>query len=158
MVPRYLAFVFVPPEMVAQSYRFKPMGIFSMENKIVKSAQVMDAIKVGSVQPGLMNIGAALQYVLEKLQGVPEAKAWFPPFPMLPGIPGGMPGMPGMLPPPTNPGEPPGQGSMAGVTPPNTIPGNRMQGRPTPGMKGGPNGNQPSFLPPNPIRRQPVTT
>lgn len=26
----------------------------------------------------------------------------------------------------------------------------------TPGMKGGPNGNQPSFLPPNPVRREPV--
>ena len=159
-IPRYLAFVFVPPEVLAQSYRFKPMGIFSMENKIVKSAQVMDAIKVGSVlPPGQFNIATALQYVLEKLQGIPEAKSFFAPFPNVPGIPGGPLMMPGMPPPMLGPGSSPGpQGPVAGATPPNTIPGQNMQGRPTPGMHGGPNGNQPSFLPPNPIRRQPVIT
>jgi len=109
-IPRYLAFVFVPPEMVATSYRFKPMGIFSMENKIVKSAQVMDAIKVMSIlPPGMADISGALQYVMEKLQGIPEAKAWFSPMPSIPGIPQGQaPPMPGMPPgggPAGNPGQ-----------------------------------------------------
>lgn len=42
LVPRYMAFAFPPPEVVANSYRFKPMGIFSLENKVMKSAQFMD--------------------------------------------------------------------------------------------------------------------
>ncbi len=45
MVPRYKAFAFPPPEVVANSYRFKPMGIFSLENKVIKSAQFMDWYK-----------------------------------------------------------------------------------------------------------------
>lgn len=161
LVPRYMAFAFVPPEMVDSSYRFKAMGIFSMENKIVKSAQVMDAIKVGSIQPGMMNISAALQYVLEKLQGIPEAAAWFPPFPNLPGIPGGQPQMgPPGLPPPPGGGPPPPQqgipGGIPGTGGPNHVgvPNTRQV---APGLKGGPHGNQPSFLPKNPIRREPVT-
>jgi len=170
MVPRYLAFVFVPPEVVDTSYRFKPVGIFSMENKIVKSAQVMDAIKVGSVQPGLMNISSALQYVLEKLQGIPEAASWFPPFPNMPGVPGGAPMMPpfGMAPPggggpPPLPGmglPGPQQGIPGGIpgpTPSNHVPGPNNLRQMAPGMKSGPNGNRPNFLPRNPIRRQPVT-
>lgn len=161
-IPRYLAFVFVPPEMVAQSYRFRPMGIFSMENKIVKSAQVMDAIKVGTIlPPGQMDISGALQYVLEKLQGIPEARAWFAPMPSVAGVPQGfMPPPPGMMPPqgpPGNPGQNPGvPGGIPGPTPPNKAPNPNSQG--VPGLKGGPNGNQPSFLPPNPIRRQPVSS
>lgn len=46
MVPRYLAFTFPPPELVNQSYTFKVMGVFSMENKIVKAAQFMDWYKL----------------------------------------------------------------------------------------------------------------
>lgn len=170
MVPRFLAFVFVPPEIVAQSYRFKPMGIFSMENKIVKSAQVMDAIKVMTIlPPGSADISGALQYVMEKLQGIPEAKSWFPPMPFQSGIPQGMPALPpqlgpgGPMPPPGGPdGQPPNQppgpppGGIAGPTPPNHA--LNPNGRMAPGMKGGPHGNQPSFLPPNPLRRQPVTS
>jgi len=169
IVPRYLAFAFVPPEMVDASYRFKPMGIFSMENKIVKSAQVMDAIKVGTVGPmAQLNVSAALQYVLEKLQGIPEAAAWFPPFPNTPGVPGGAPppmippGMPPGGPPPAGGAQPPAGGPPQGI--PGGIPGvagpNRV-GVPNtrqmaPGLKSGPNGNRPSFLPRNPIRREPV--
>jgi hypothetical protein len=167
MIPRYLAFVFVPPEMVAESYRFRPMGIFSMENKIVKSAQVMDAIKVGTMlPPGSMNISSALQFVLEKLQTIPEAKAWFPPFPDMPGIVSGAPQMmppsmggPGGPPPPGTP--PPGMGPLgpeAGHAPPNKVPmqnNSPSTAMAAPGMKSGPRGNQPSFLP-RPIRRQPV--
>lgn len=165
-VPRFLAFAFVPPEMVAESYRFKPMGIFSMENKIVKSAQVMDAIKVGTMlPPGQMNISSALQFVLEKLQTIPEAKAWFPPFPHMPGIPQSPMMMPPGMPPPPGQGPmpPPGMGPLgpeAGPTSPNhtvaqnASPSTRMA---APGMKSGPRGNQPSFLP-RPIRRQPIAS
>lgn len=46
MVPRYRAFAYPPPELVNTSYRFKPMGIFSLENKIVKAAQFMDFYKL----------------------------------------------------------------------------------------------------------------
>jgi hypothetical protein len=172
MIPRYLAFVFVPPEVVDSSYRFKPMGIFSMENKIVKSAQVMDAIKVMSMMPpGSANIGAAIQYVLVNLQGIPEGKSWFSPFPDMPGVPGGQPMMPPMLggPPMPPPPGPPGPNGQPQSAPPNGIPGGIPgPGSPNhaaapntrqvaPGMKSGPHGNRPSFLPPNPIRRQPVS-
>jgi hypothetical protein len=107
---------------------FKPMGIFSLENKIVKAAQDMDLMKVNATNPQF-DFNAAGKYVATKLQGIDEAAKWFmPPMPL--GLPGGpMPGMPGMPPPP----------------PPNA-----------PGMKGGPNGDQPNFLPPDPLRRQPV--
>lgn len=125
-VPRYLAFAFVPPEVVYNSYRFKPMGIFSLENKIVKSAQVMDLIKVNIGNPGFDSV-AASKYVAINLQGISEAEKWFREIPMIP--------------------LPPGLATPGGPTPP-------VKG--TPGMQGGPNGNQPSFMPPNPLRREPV--
>lgn len=172
MVPRYMAFAFVPPEIIASSYKFKPMGIFSMDNKIVKSAQVMDAIKVMTMlPPGQANISAAIQFVLEDLQGIPQAASWFPPYPNMPGIPGGqpmMPPMPGMMGPgapppggaPPQPGAPPQgvPGGIPGGTPPNHMPAGPGPKQVAPGMKSGPNGNRPSFLPPNPIRRQPVAS
>lgn len=128
-VPRFLAFAFVPPEIVNLNYNFKPMGIFSLENKIVKAAQVMDLMKVFSGNPAF-DMVAAGKYVATKLQGIDEAEKWFHGLPpMMPG------GMPGMLPPP-------------GAMPP-IPPG-------APGMKGGPNGSQPNFLPPDPLRRQPI--
>lgn len=127
-VPRYLAFAFVPPEEVNRSYRFKPMGIFSLENKITKTAQVMDLINLAGPDPRFARM-EALKYVAVNLQQIDEAEKWFLEMPMMP-----MPPAPGM------PGEPPG----------SPIPGD------APGMKGGPNGNQPSFLPPNPLRREPV--
>ena len=127
-VPRYMAFVFVPPEKVNDAYLFKPMGIFSLENKIVKAAQVMDMIRINQGNPAF-DFNSASKYVITKLQGIDEAGKWFiqPPAPTeIPGMPGMPPGMPGM---------------------PMQEP---------PGMKGGPNGNQPNFLPPDPLRRQPV--
>lgn len=116
-VPRYLAFAFVPPEEVSRSYRFKPMGVFSMENKVVKTAQFMDWAKMFAP---VLDMTEAAKYAA-KLMGNDEAEKMVIGMPMLPG-------MPGVPPPP-------------------------MDG---PGMKGGPNGNQPSFLPPNPVRREPV--
>jgi hypothetical protein len=148
-IPRYLAFAFVPPEEVSRSYRFKPMGIFSADNKIVKSAQVMDAIKLGAGMPPNPLTGkifdplSALEYNLTKLQGISEAEKWFKRLPPMPMMPPGMP-PPGMTPGPNG----------APLPPNNQIPAPNQAG--TPGMKGGPNGNQPSFLPPNPIRRQPI--
>ena len=65
MVPRYMAFVFVPPEIVNQNYMFKPMGIFSLENKIVKAAQVMDLIKLFAGNPAF-DMVAAGKYVAAK--------------------------------------------------------------------------------------------
>jgi hypothetical protein len=122
-VPRYLAFAAVPPEEVARSYRFKPMGIFSMENKLTKVAQFMDWVKTFAP---VVKLEEAAKYSA-KLMGNDDAEKMIIPMPMLPpGMPGG-PGAPGM------PGE-----------------------KDKPGLKGGPNGNQPSFLPPNPIRREPV--
>lgn len=127
-VPRYLAFAFVPPEEINRSYRFRPMGVFSMENKTVKTAQVLDLINLAGPDPRFDRI-AALKYVATVMQQIDEAEKWFLALPPMP-----------MLPPPGGPaGAPPG---MAPPAPP--------------GMKGGPNGNQPSFLPPNPVRREPV--
>lgn len=127
MVPRYMAFAFVPPEVVANSYRFKPMGIFSLENKVVKSAQFMDWVKV--FQP-VLNLSEAAKYAAQINGTSDEVDKIVLPMPMLgPGMPGA-PGAPGAVPPDA------------------------------PGMKGGPNGNQPSFLPPegNAVRRAPVTS
>lgn len=119
LVPRYAAFVFVPPEEVARSYRFKPMGIFSLENKVVKSAQFMDWAKVFAP---VVNMSEAAKYSAQ-IMGNDEAEKMVLPFPIPP------------------PGEEPGQTNK----------------KDTPGAKGGPNGNQPSFMPnKNPIRRQPV--
>ena len=131
-VPRFLAFAFPPPEVINTSYLLKPMGIFSMENKVLKTAQILDFMRLFGDDPRFDKIAAG-KYVA-KLQQIDEADKWFQPLPVLPG----MPGIPGMAPeaplmPPPGPPEPPE----------------------APGMNGGPNGNQPRFLPPNPLRRQP---
>ncbi len=133
-VPRYLAFAFVPPEIVTNAYIYKPMGIFSMENKIVKSAQIMDLIKLNMGNPGF-DTQAATKYLAVDVQGISEAEKWFRPIPMIPiaMIP------PELLPMIMNPPKP-GQTNK----------------KDTPGMKGGSNGNGASFAPPNPVRREPV--
>ncbi len=126
MVPRYMAFAFPPPEVVANSYRFKPMGIFSLENKVIKSAQFMDWFKTFAMVCNPIEAakyGAHLIGTGEELDKIV--------MPMMP-----------MMGPPGAGGEQPGQ-------PPKDAPG----------LKGGPNGNQPSFMPPearNPVRREPV--
>ena len=151
MVPRFMAFAFVPPEEINRSYKFKPMGIFSLENKTVKAAQVMDLMKVFAGNPGF-DLLAAGKYVAVNLQGIDEAERWFHQA----GVMGmGIPGMPPGLP-PALPGVPPGGPPLPpGAVPPHPL--NPPPNRNAPGMKGGPNGNQPNFLPPNPIRRMPVT-
>jgi hypothetical protein len=114
------------------------MGIFNLENKVVKAAQVMDLMRAFAGNPGFDMIAAG-KYVAVNLQGIDEAANWFinPGLAMPPGMPPGVPPpLPGMPLPPEM------------VNPP--APG-------APGMKGGPNGNQPNFLPPNPLRRVPVT-
>jgi hypothetical protein len=115
IVPRYAAFTFPPPEEVNKSYFFKPMGVFSLENKIVKAAQFMDWAKL--FMP-ILDMPKAAEYSA-KLLGNDEAEKMIMPMPLLP-------------PPP---------------------PGNAKE---TPGLKGGPNGNGPSFAPPSPLRREPV--
>lgn len=132
MVPRYLAFAFVPPEVVNNAYIYKPMGIFSMENKIVKSAQIMDLIKMNMGNPGFDN-QAASKYLGVEVQGINEAEKWFRPVPMIPvtAIPPEV--MPMVM-----------QNMNGGATQKNT-----------PGMKGGPNGTGATFAP-NPKNRQPV--
>lgn len=127
VVPRYMAWAWVPPEELNKSYRFKAMGIFSMENRIVKSAQFMDYAKMFAP---VLNMSEAAKYAAELMGTSDHVDKMILPFPMLP---------PGAA--PAGPGGPQGA--------PNQ--------KETPGMKGGPNGNQPSFLPPNPIRKQPVT-
>lgn len=114
-VPRYMAFAFVPPEEVGKSYRFKPMGVFSMENKVVKAAQFMDYAKFFAP---VLNMSEAAKYAAELMGTSEKVDQMVLPMPI---------GM--MLPPP---------------------------GKESPGGKGGPNGNQPSFLPPSPLRREPV--
>lgn len=120
MVPRYLAFAFPPPEIVANSYRFKPMGIFSLENKIVKAAQFMDWVKTFAP---VVNMSEAAKYAAQILGTSDEVDKMVLPMPMMP--PEGMEGP---------------QNAPAGGS----------------GLKGGPNGNQPSFLPKNELRRQPT--
>lgn len=117
MVPRYMAFAFPPPEIVANSYRFKPMGIFSLENKTIKSAQFMDWTKTFAP---VVNLSEAAKYSAEIMGTGDEVDKMVLPMPM-------------MTPPPATEG---------------------------PGLNGGPNGNQPSFLPqsPNQVRRTPVTS
>lgn len=119
MVPRYKAFAFVPPEIVANSYRFKPMGIFSLENKVIKSAQFMDWVKTFAP---VINLSEAAKVSAEIMGTSDQVDKLVLPMPM-------------MLP----PGQEPGNG---------------------PGLKGGPNGNQPNFLPstPSPLARQPVAS
>lgn len=129
MVPRFLAFAFVPPEEVNRAYIFKPMGIFSLENKIVKAAQCLDLIKINTGNP-MFDANAANKYVATKLFGIDEAEKWWnqaPPIPPELAALGGGPGLGG------------------GGAPPDA-----------PGMRGGPNGNQPNFLPPDPVNRQPL--
>lgn len=121
IVPRYAAFVFPPPEEVGNSYRFKPMGIFSLENKVVKTAQAMDFAKMFAP---VLNMSEYAKYVAELMGTSEQVDKTILPFPLLP-----------------PPG--PGEGQDGGD-------------KEKPGMKGGPNGNQPSFLPPNPVRREPV--
>lgn len=127
MVPRYMAFAFPPPEIVANSYRFKPMGIFSLENKVIKSAQFMDWFN-SFFPAGVVDPAEAAKYSAQIMGTGDEVDKMVHPAMM---------GMP-------MPGQPPMPG---GPTPP-----------PPSGLKGGPNGNQPSFLPPSPneLRRQPV--
>lgn len=134
-VPRYLAFAFVPPEVVNNAYIYKPMGIFSMENKIVKSAQVMDLIKLNMGNPGFDSQSAS-KYLAVDIQGINEAEKWFREVPMIPlaMIPPEL--LPMILPPPG---------------------GSSTNKKTTPGMKSGPNGNGATFAPPNPINRQPVS-
>jgi superoxide dismutase len=120
-VPRYLAFAFVPPEEVGRSYRFKPMGVFSLENKVVKVAQFMDYAKVFAP---VLNMSEAAKYVAELMGTSEKVDRMILPMPIMP------------------PGAPTGA--------PN------LDKKDIPGAKGGPNGNQPSFLPPNPLRREPV--
>lgn len=121
MVPRYLAFAFPPPEVVANSYRFKPMGIFSLENKVIKSAQFMDWYKTFAM---VANPVESAKYSAQIMGFSDEVDKIVMPMPMM---------------------GPPGIGG-----PPSPEEG--------PGLKGGPNGNQPSFLPPSPneVRRNPV--
>lgn len=122
LVPRFAAFAFVPPEEVAKSYRFKPMGIFTLDNKIIKAAQFMDWQKVNAA---VINPVESAKYSGHLLGLGDEVEKLVMPMPLLP--PGGE-------------SSPPPNGKSD-----------------TPGAKGGPNGNQPNFLPPDPLRRQPVT-
>lgn len=125
IVPRYAAFVFVPPEEVSKSYRFKPMGIFTLDNKITKAAQFMDWIKVNGM---VVNPVEAARYSGHLLGIGDELDKLILPMP---------------LPPP---------GANSSPAP------NGSSDKEKPGAKGGPNGNQPSFLPPNPLRREPVVS
>lgn len=120
MVPRYMAFAFVPPEIVANSYRFKPMGIFSLENKVIKSAQFMDWYATFAQ---VVNPVEAAKYSAQIMGTSDDVDRLIMPMPMM---------------------APPGAGGSSQ--------------KDKPGLKGGPNGNQPSFLPPeaNETRRQPV--
>lgn len=116
MVPRYMAFAFVPPEIVSNSYRFKPMGIFSLENKVIKSAQFMDWVKTFAP---VVNLAEAAKYAAQIMGTGDEVDKMIMPMPMMPPAPDSE----------------------------------------TPGLHGGANGDQPSFMPPearNPVRRQPV--
>lgn len=120
MIPRYMAFAFVPPEIVNNSYMFKPMGIFSLENKVIKSAQFMDWVKTFAP---VVNLAEAAKYAAQIMGTSDEVDKLVNPMPMMPG--------------------------MGGPLPPTGAPG----------LKGGPNGNQPAFLPPvpgRPVRTQPV--
>ncbi len=120
MVPRYMAFAFPPPEVLANSYRIKPMGIFSLENKTVKAAQFMDWVKTFAP---VINMSEAAKYAAQVLGTSDEVDKMVMPMPMM-------------------------------------APHEMQPGKDAPGLKGGPNGNQPSFLPkaPNQTRRTPVTS
>ncbi|SRR6266700_249976 len=117
MVPRYKAFAFVPPEIVSNSYKFKPMGIFSLENKVIKSAQFMDWFKTFA-PTGVIDPEAAAKYSAQVMGTSDELDKMVHPAPMMP------------------------MALSDGGS----------------GLGGGPNGNQPRFLPqsPSPLDRQPV--
>ena len=127
------AFVFSPPEVLANSYRFKPMGIFTLENKIIKSAQFMDWVK--TFQP-CVNMPEAAKYAAQIMGTADEVDKLVMAMPMLP------PGGPGQMPP---------QSPVGPHLPPNLAPKK-------PGLSSGPNGNQPRFMPPtpDPLSRQPI--
>jgi hypothetical protein len=152
MVPRYLAFAYPPPEVINSSYRFRPMGIFSLENKVVKDAQIKDAIKLAlAADPtgARFNAIEALKYDMITVQGISEAEKWFPEIPMIPisMIP------PALLPMIMNPQKP---GPEGPEPPQKAIPSPQTNKKDSPGMKGHDQGNRPAFLPPNPLRREPV--
>lgn len=81
IVPRYKAFAFVPPEIVSQSYMFKPMGIFSLENKTVKTAQWMDFCKFFAP---VLNMSEAAKYGAELMGTSEKVDRMVMPMPMLP--------------------------------------------------------------------------
>ncbi len=101
MVPRYMAFAFVPPEIVANSYLFKPMGIFSLENKIIKSAQFMDWVKTFA---SVVNMPEAAKYAAQIMGTGDDVDKMVMNAPMMP------PGGPGQMPPqsPVGPHQPAG--------------------------------------------------
>lgn len=96
MVPRYMAFAFVPPEIVNNSYMFKPMGIFSLENKVIKSAQFMDWVKTFAP---VVNLAEAAKYAAQIMGTSDELDKLVNPMPMMPGM-----GGPPQGPPPGAPG------------------------------------------------------
>lgn len=120
IVPRYKAFAFPPPEVVANSYRFKPMGIFSLENKVIKSAQFMDWFKTFGM---VANPVESAKHAGQLIGASEDIDKLVMPMPMMPGQ--------------------------------SPVPGEEGKG-----MKGGPNGNQPNFLPQggDPLDRQPVAS
>lgn len=122
-VPRFMAFAYVPPEEVCRSYRFKPTGIFSMENKVVKSAQIKDGISLAGPDPRFDRM-AALKYDLTNIMGIDEAEKWFLQLPpMMPGMmPPGAPPMPGQ--------EAPGMKGGPNGNQPSFLPGNTTNRQP----------------------------
>jgi len=94
-VPRYKAFAFPPPEVVANSYRFKPMGIFSLENKVIKSAQFMDWVKTFAL---VVNMAEAAKYSAQIMGTSDEVDKLVMPMPPMgpPGLPGAPPEAPGL--------------------------------------------------------------
>ncbi len=112
MVPRYMAFAFPPPEVVANSYRFKPMGIFSLENKVIKSAQFMDWFK-SFFPTGVVDPAEAAKYSAQVMGTSDEVDKMVHPAPMMPGMP-----------PPGGPPMPPGPGMQGGPNgdQPNFLP------------------------------------
>lgn len=126
IVPRYKAFAFPPPEIVANSYRFRPMGIFSLENKVMKSAQFMDWFATFQM---VANPVEAAKHAAQLIGASEEIDRIVMPMPMMP--------------PPGQEGGPEGEKKDGAK-----------------GNKGGPNGNQPNFLPKGgePLDRQPVAS
>lgn len=126
MVPRYMAFAFVPPEIVANSYMFKPMGIFTLENKVVKTAQFLDWFKTFG-PTGVVNPAEAAKYAAQIMGTAEDVDKMVMP-----------------MPPPMMPPQGP-QGPDKGPKPPGGMSGgpNGNQARFLPQT-------------PNPLTRQPV--